>query len=417
MLKRDKVKFFLFISSALYLLVVVWAIFQHGVGLGNYFIGSSCFGDLFSPMVKDRINTYKDPFYSNYPPLANIIFLCMKRIIPLDSLYGYEGIVNSFSADLLVIFYFLIGFTFLRFTLKALINKTNNKLNNKYNNTWIELVIICIMFSGVFIYLYTRANNLLFVVILVVFFATFYDSDNKVLSELALISLAVATGLKIYPVIFGVFLLKKGNVKKVLRIILYGILFCVLPFFFYDGFETIKCFFENLFTRNGDFFLNHAISFKGGLMIIYGAFTEKILNVSSIMMIVPLFIGAFIFISSEEIWKKWFGACLWIIWLPNGSYLYNFTLLCIPLIMLLFDEQNKLMHYIYIVMFIILTLPTFFPEMNKFNLILEYNGLGHISWNIVIENIVFFVLVAVVVVENIYYLLNRKNRVKNIPCI
>ena len=142
-------------------------------------------------------------------------------------------------------------------------------------------------------------------------------------------------------------------------------------------------------------------------MIIYGAFTKKILKVSGLMMGIPLLIGAFIFISSKEQWKKWFAACLWIIWLPNGSYLYNFTLLCIPLIVLLFDGKNKIMDYVYITLFVILALPTFFPEIYKFNPVLEYNNLGHISWNIVIENAVFFVLVAVIIFENIIYWLNH----------
>lgn len=407
---KDKVKFFLFVSCVLYIMVIIWIMVQHGEGLKDYFVSSSAFGDLFSPMNKMRINTYTAPFYSNYPPLANIFFLCLKRIIPKESLYGYEGIVNSFSSKLLVVFYFIIGLTFLRLSIKKLIHK----MNNNYSVFWGELAAFFIMSSGVFVYLYTRANILLFVVILILFFATFYDSENKIMSELALISLAISTGLKIYPIVFGVFLIKKDNVKKILRTVLYGIVFCVLPFFCYDGFKTIKFFFENLFSRNETFYLNHAISFKGSLMMIYGAFTGKILNVSNIVLLIPLFVGIFIFASSEERWKKWFAACLWIIWLPNGSYLYNLTLLCVPLIMLLFDKQNKTIHYVYLMLFVITTLPMFFPEVYKLNRILEYNQLGHVSWNIVIDNMVFWILVAIIIVENLFCLIKDRFKIRNV---
>ncbi|MCQ2966010.1 MAG: glycosyltransferase 87 family protein [Alphaproteobacteria bacterium] len=69
-------------------------------------------------------------------------------------------------------------------------------------------------------------------------FSTFYlfhfnDEDDKT-RELSYIALAVSAGCKIYPAIFGLLTLCSNRKKEAIRLIVYGIIFFFLPFFFFE---------------------------------------------------------------------------------------------------------------------------------------------------------------------------------------
>ena len=57
-----------------------------------------------------------------------------------------------------------------------------------------------------------------------------YESDDPVKRELALIALAFATCMKLYPVIFGVLLLRKDKLKEATRCIVSGLVLFIVPF-------------------------------------------------------------------------------------------------------------------------------------------------------------------------------------------
>lgn len=73
------------------------------------------------------------------------------------------------------------------------------------------------------------------VLILLMYACAWMDSEKKAEKEAALILIAFAAGLKLYPAIWGVFYLAEKRYKEAIRLIIYGILLFFLPFIFFQG--------------------------------------------------------------------------------------------------------------------------------------------------------------------------------------
>lgn len=73
------------------------------------------------------------------------------------------------------------------------------------------------------------------VLILLMYACAWMDSVKKAEKEAALILIAFAAGLKLYPAIWGVFYLAEKRYKEAIRLIIYGILLFFLPFIFFQG--------------------------------------------------------------------------------------------------------------------------------------------------------------------------------------
>lgn len=69
----------------------------------------------------------------------------------------------------------------------------------------------------------------------IIFYIFNYDSENKVRRELALISLALAASFKLTPAVLGILLIYNKQWKEVVRVIIYGLIFGIVPFLFFHG--------------------------------------------------------------------------------------------------------------------------------------------------------------------------------------
>ena len=73
-----------------------------------------------------------------------------------------------------------------------------------------------------------------------------YDNKNKILREIGLISLAIATSIKIHPVVFGLMLLFDKRWAEAKRCIIYGVLIFFVPFLCFGGFSEFTVLLSNL---------------------------------------------------------------------------------------------------------------------------------------------------------------------------
>ena len=110
-------------------------------------------------------------------------------------------------------------------------------------------VILATFLSIGFLSVLDRGNNVLLVTLLLLYYVFYYDSDNKFLAETALFALALATGLKLYPIVFGVLLIRRHKIWKGFRALGYIFLSLVLPFFFFEGLEGLKLWLTWLFPE------------------------------------------------------------------------------------------------------------------------------------------------------------------------
>jgi hypothetical protein len=77
------------------------------------------------------------------------------------------------------------------------------------------------------------------------------DSDSKIKRELALILIAVAAGLKIYPAIFGLLYVKEKRWKETVRLVLYGLTVFFAPFVFAGGLTGFLAYLNDLRAFQG----------------------------------------------------------------------------------------------------------------------------------------------------------------------
>lgn len=92
--------------------------------------------------------------------------------------------------------------------------------------------IMCfgIIFNYGMLYAYERGNIVIYSFICSMMFVFFQNSKNKYMREIALMSLAFAAGLKIYPAFLGCLLYNK-EYKRAIRTVIYGIIMFIVPFF------------------------------------------------------------------------------------------------------------------------------------------------------------------------------------------
>ena len=113
----------------------------------------------------------------------------------------------------------------------------NDYFLDMYQDTRILIIIILIAFclSMPVIFTIERANFLLMTLFFILFYIFNYDSENKTRRELALISLAMASALKLTPAVLGILLLYNKQWKEAIRTVIYGLILGMVPFLFFHG--------------------------------------------------------------------------------------------------------------------------------------------------------------------------------------
>ncbi len=104
-----------------------------------------------------------------------------------------------------------------------------------------------IIFSAPFVYAIMRGNTIYFALVFLLFFMLLYNSPNAILREASYICLALAGLIKIYPLFFGVFLLRNKKIFASVRVALYFFIGSFLSFFIYSaGLGDFSFFINNL---------------------------------------------------------------------------------------------------------------------------------------------------------------------------
>lgn len=175
-------------------------------------------------------------YSTNYPPLAVAIYKFFNLMLPPDADYGtlhgtrisdtynYFLVVNSLNYILLL---FIVTSVFgLYFALTKCFN-TSSTLSIRKRN----ILALSFLLTGPFIFAIGRGNIIIYSLIFTILFVNYYQDKRKYVKEFALLSLAVAANIKLYPAAFGLLLILNKDYKAALRCFLYGILLFILPAF------------------------------------------------------------------------------------------------------------------------------------------------------------------------------------------
>ena len=178
-----------------------------------------------------------DPYHStinglqnhNYPPLPYVFFYVLARI-SFNPLENGNSFLTYYYQPLWTMLFVITIFL----SLFSLYTVCENQFNLKFRFDAI-MITASLLFSSPMLFTIERGNIIIISVLFVALYIFYYDSNCKWKKEVALISLALATGIKLSPVILGILLIYRKDWLAIGRVFIYVSILIILPFFFFHG--------------------------------------------------------------------------------------------------------------------------------------------------------------------------------------
>lgn len=283
----------------------------------------------------DLKNTYSTSMHACFPPLIYLFYHFLYLIIPkvdnIDMLYNF--VYAIYSSVMFITFSYICS-----------------KMLEKESFTKRLTATVLFALSAPFVFgIIEQGNIVLLPMMLLAVAALWRDSKNKVKRELALIFIAVAAGIKVYPAIFGIIYLAEKRYKEAIRLIIYGILFFFVPFVFTGGIDGMITFFNNQSAV-------HQAWGKYSLVSIYSYAIFFDLG-KKIGIILSALFGCVALITvffTKSMWQKYFMIAFIMVMCPLWSGQYTVCFFLIAFFAFLQSNQtlnNKFYDNIYIIMF------------------------------------------------------------------
>ncbi len=406
-------KLFYIISFASLVVCIIMGVLSNGVTVSNLlFNKDDVFMDFFNSVVDCSGDAYGESGVI-YPPLVVLFYKFCSMFFNIDSMKASE--VRETSLGMII----FVCFTIVSYILfaKLIYKYKNGSFANK------SLFAFFTLFSFPMIYLIERGNIIVLVLPLLLYFVNEYDSDVKYKRHLAYICLAISVAIKIYPVFFGLLLLKKKkNFKNILLCIFYGAVFFFVPFIFVGGFSQLGVLIHNILYTSS-MFGSKGFGFKVSISNTFSLFGHVFNHVrlfetaGTMFLIITVLAGLFLILFNKwnEDWKIYAVISLIIILVPGFSYIYSVAYMIIPLLFFLNKKEIKWIDYIYsllfIAQFIFLVAKTdeLFPSFNS----------AELNCNIatVVESIALLAMLVLLYFDGVitFFRLSRHTKVLKIP--
>lgn len=406
-------KLFYIISFVSLVVCIIMGVLSNGATVSNLlFNKDDVFMDFFNSIVDCSGDAYGESGVI-YPPLVVLFYKFCSLFFNVDSMKASE--VRETSLGMII----FVCFTIVSYILfaKLIYKYKNGSFANK------SLFAFFTLFSFPMIYLIERGNIIVLVLPLLLYFVNEYDSDVKYKRHLAYICLAISVAIKIYPVFFGLLLLKKKkNYKNILLCIFYGAVFFFVPFIFVGGFSQLGVLIHNILYTSS-MFGSKGFGFKVSISNTFSLFGHVFNHVrlfetaGNVFLIITVLAGLFLILFNKwnEDWKIYAVISLIIILVPGFSYIYSVAYMIIPLLFFLNKKETKWIDYIYsllfIAQFIFLVAKTdeLFPSFNS----------AELNCNIatVVESIALLAMLVLLYVDGIitFFRLSRHTKVLKIP--
>lgn len=343
-------KLFYIISFASLVVCIIMGVLSNGVTVSNLlFNKDDVFMDFFNSVVDCSGDAYGESGVI-YPPLVVLFYKFCSMFFNIGSMKASE--VRETSLGMII----FVCFTIVSYILfaKLIYKYKNGSFANK------SLFAFFTLFSFPMIYLIERGNIIVLVLPLLLYFVNEYDSDVKYKRHLAYICLAISVAIKIYPVFFGLLLLKKKkNFKNILLCIFYGAVFFFVPFIFVGGFSQLGVLIHNILYTSS-MFGSKGFGFKVSISNTFSLFGHVFNHVrlfetaGTMFLIITVLAGLFLILFNKwnEDWKIYAVILLIIILVPGFSYIYSVAYMIIPLLFFLNKKEIKWIDYIYSLLFI-----------------------------------------------------------------
>lgn len=305
--------------------------------------------DFFHSIEYVRTKKPYEQFEVVYPPLANLFFYLIYSFVagsyPENTsetfwqsleMVGTPNDLRLFQGPMMAFLIFIIG------CISSMLFMLINRFGNKTKGT--TLLSLGVISSYGILYCLERGNILLLSLVTLLFFLFNYDSKDGLIREMAIICLAISFGLKIYPAIFGLVLLKEKKYGLAIRSALYGLITLFTPLLFFeeglDGLilwmKTMASFKPNIPAPQAGSGMNAILYSIQEMLIGYGI---KLSNKGFVFISFAVFL--FLLIMAFLLKKRWttLTALTLAIILLQSQADYVYCLFLIPL--LFFVEEEK----------------------------------------------------------------------------
>lgn len=341
-------KVYYIIMSVFVIILMVMLIITQGECLTQFLFHSreDRYMDFFNS-IRDCWSDDPYGFGCIYPPLTYVVYQFFGRFLPMDIRDKYDFRDQADCMMMYLIYCIVIAVLMIVMICKFLKGQISTK----------ALFCVTLLFSTPIIAVIDRGNIVWLSMIFLLIYIFTYDSENKIWKEIGLISLAIATAFKIYPVVFGVLLLTKERWKDALRCVLYGAIFFFVPYICFNGFSDFIVMLNNIVGTSqflGNSGHGYRVNFSNTLL---GAFSLLQYRGPRIDVVIHIGIyGLYILMFSALVltkckWKKIFLLSAVIVGLPPFSYMYAILYLVAPLILFLNENKDSKWDRIYAVCF------------------------------------------------------------------
>lgn len=336
--KLDYIDIFIIFVFGSLLFTIIFNIFQNGTYLRNDFRSFMNIEDHARHVIGMTDKNNYPNFDLVFPPFSYLIYILFLKsdttILPTMTYY-------DISLDTYHIYYFVILFEILIFAVLLL------EIFKKENIIKKTLLMISILLSYPIYYAtILKGNNVFFVtmILLMSMILVDRDEDNILYLWITVFTIAISFGLKIIPAVFGLELIRRKKYKYAIITIILGLLIFFIPFWYFDGVETIKRYIDVLSIQN---MVEPA---KTGIYFYINVVTEKILNINifeknyftKIIQIVFLLVNIFMYFTAKKHWQRMMILCFVCYALLPRSFIYYLTYYTIGLVFFLKDENARI---------------------------------------------------------------------------
>lgn len=264
----------------------------------------------------------------NFPPLAYLFYYFMCRITTKGFIDNSMREISYLPYQIILyIMYLIVGVIWLAYVIEELgMSKTKKRL------LLFSIIFSVPMFAGAI----ERGNMALYVIVILLTVVLWKDSEIRWKQEAALILIAVAAGLKVYPAVFGLIYIKEKRWREAGRLILYGICLFFIPFIFYGGGKGVLAYWHILSGQMAREFVGRIQFFKGlmGFIAIRGT-SATILN----MIFMCILLSGILF-SKDKIREMTYLASF-MAFIPANAYRYTLVYFLL-IVFALFLEDKKI---------------------------------------------------------------------------
>lgn len=304
-----------------------------------------------------------------YPPLINVIYGIFGRLIPKSIMNTGTVAVRASIPGVLAFGVFCALTAIVSVVAIAGIKGYTKK------EKWFLGLGLCFTLPAVFCL--ERGNSVWLCVAFTMIFVNWYDSPKKLERAAAILSLAIAAAIKIYPAAFGLLLIRHKKWKEARKAIIAGVLVMFVPFvFFTKENRSVTLWISNIINCNKEF-QNNGLGFKLNLsnaMQIVEAWSGVDLSVLiQVLVGVVLLLNCMlvVFDRKMEEWKAMTLLSLLMILIPGFSWTYTLLFMVVPLVLFLNNKSNAKSSWGYLVLFVLLF--AVIPIENQFALFERIN--------------------------------------------